>query len=61
MHHLSAFSEFGLLLQVRICTRLNIRLVSTPFEDKAYYTNIRKAITAGFFMQVDRASQHGGH
>lgn len=36
----------------RICTRLNVRMVSTPFEDKAYYTNIRKAITAGYFMQV---------
>jgi hypothetical protein len=27
-------------------------MVSTPFEDKSYYVNIRKAITAGFFMQV---------
>jgi pre-mRNA-splicing factor ATP-dependent RNA helicase DHX15/PRP43 len=36
----------------RICQRLNVRLVSTPFEDKNYYINIRKAITAGYFMQV---------
>jgi pre-mRNA-splicing factor ATP-dependent RNA helicase DHX15/PRP43 len=36
----------------RICTRLNVPLVSTPFEDKSYYINIRKAITAGYFMQV---------
>jgi hypothetical protein len=36
----------------RICTRLNVRMVSTPFEDKSYYVNIRKAITAGYFMQV---------
>lgn len=36
----------------RICQRLNVRMVSTPFEDKNYYTNIRKAITAGYFMQV---------
>lgn len=38
----------------RICARLNVRLVSTPFEDKAYYTNIRKALTSGYFMQVLR-------
>lgn len=36
----------------RICSRLNVPLVSTPFEDKSYYMNIRKAITAGYFMQV---------
>jgi hypothetical protein len=36
----------------RICTRLNVPLVSTPFEDKSYYINIRKAVTAGYFMQV---------
>ena len=37
-----------------MCHRLQIRLVSTPFEDRNYYTNIRKAIVAGFFMQVRR-------
>lgn len=37
---------------VRICTRLGVKLVSTPFDDKNYYVNIRKAITAGYFMQV---------
>jgi hypothetical protein len=36
----------------RICSRLNVPLVSTPFEDKSYYMNIRKAISAGYFMQV---------
>mmetsp|Transcript_12938 Transcript_12938/g.34494 ORF Transcript_12938/g.34494 Transcript_12938/m.34494 type:complete len:130 (+) Transcript_12938:1532-1921(+) len=36
----------------RVCHRLNVRLVSTPFEDRNYYTNIRKALVAGFFMQV---------
>ncbi len=41
-------------LQVRICTRMGVKLVSTPFEDKSYYTNIRKAVTAGYFMQVIR-------
>jgi pre-mRNA-splicing factor ATP-dependent RNA helicase DHX15/PRP43 len=27
-------------------------LVSTSFEDKSYYENIRKALTCGFFMHV---------
>ena len=38
--------------QTRICTRLNLKLLSTPFDDKNYYINIRKALTAGYFMQV---------
>jgi HrpA-like RNA helicase len=36
----------------------DLDLVSTPFEDKSYYTNIRKALASGFFMQV--AHQEGG-
>ena len=40
------------ILQVRIATRLGTRLVSTDFNSREYYTNIRKAITAGYFMQV---------
>ena len=36
----------------RICTRLNLNLVSTDFASKDYYINIRKAILGGFFMQV---------
>ena len=36
----------------------DLDLVSTPFEDKSYYVNIRKALTAGFFMQV--AHKEGG-
>jgi pre-mRNA-splicing factor ATP-dependent RNA helicase DHX15/PRP43 len=46
---------------LRICTRLGIKLVSTPFEDKSYYPNIRKAICSGYFMQVahlERAGQY---
>lgn len=38
--------------QVRICQRMNVQLVSTPFEDRNYYNNIRKALVAGYFMQV---------
>ena len=37
---------------VRICTRMGVKMISTPFEDKNYYSNIRKAITSGYFMQV---------
>ncbi|GFR40936.1 hypothetical protein Agub_g1596 [Astrephomene gubernaculifera] len=44
---------------VRICTRMNLRLVSTPFEDKEYYLNIRKAVTAGYFMQVAHLARQG--
>jgi hypothetical protein len=30
----------------------DLDLVSTAFEDKNYWLNIRKALTVGFFMQV---------
>ncbi|SCV70266.1 BQ2448_1660 [Microbotryum intermedium] len=36
----------------RSMEKLDLDLVSTAFEDKSYYDNIRKAITCGFFMQV---------
>lgn len=36
----------------RIMEREEIELVSVPFEDKKYYENIRRALVAGFFMQV---------
>ena len=43
----------GLLtVQVRIATRLGTKLVSSDFNSRDYYTNIRKAITAGYFMQA---------
>lgn len=38
--------------QVRICTRLQVKLCSTDFNSRDYYTNIRKALVAGYFMQV---------
>ena len=37
---------------LRICTRFNMALVSTDFTSADYYTNIRKALVAGYFMQV---------
>ncbi|MCJ1463447.1 DEAH-box ATP-dependent RNA helicase prp43 [Pseudocyphellaria aurata] len=36
----------------RIMEREEIDFVSAPFEDKKYYENIRRALCAGFFMQV---------
>jgi len=43
----------------RIMERNGLELFSTPFEDKDYYINIRKALVAGFFMQVAKKSQGG--
>lgn len=42
----------------RTMERFNLDLVSTAYEDKNYYINIRKALTCGFFMQV--AFKEGG-
>ena len=36
----------------RIMESQEVELLSVPFEDKNYYTNIRRALVAGFFMQV---------
>lgn len=36
----------------RIMEREEIELMSTPYTDKNYYTNIRRALVSGFFMQV---------
>jgi len=44
----------------RIMERVGMRMVSTPFEDqKNYYGNIRKALCAGFFMQVAHLEKTG--
>jgi len=43
----------------RILKRLGVPLVSTEFTSKAYYTNIRMALTAGFFMQVAHLQRTG--
>ena len=43
-----------------IMERVGLPLVSTDFNDqKVYYTNIRKALTAGFFMQVAHLEKTG--
>ena len=43
----------------RIMEREEIELMSTPFEDKSYYSNIRRALVAGFFMQVVKREGNG--
>ena len=43
----------------RIMERLEIELMSTPFEDKKYYENIRRALVAGFFMQIAKKDSSG--
>lgn len=44
---------------LRIMEREELELVSTPFEDKKYYENIRRALCAGFFMQVAKKEPQG--
>lgn len=45
-------SNYMCAVQVRICTRMGVEMKSTDFKSKDYYSNIRKAVTAGYFMQV---------
>jgi hypothetical protein len=37
---------------VRVLRRMEVPLVSTDFQSVDYYTNIKKALTAGGFMQA---------
>ncbi|EME40701.1 hypothetical protein DOTSEDRAFT_74295 [Dothistroma septosporum NZE10] len=43
----------------RIMEREEVELISTPFDHKDYYTNIRRALVAGFFMQVAKKDTSG--
>ncbi|KAK9352125.1 P-loop containing nucleoside triphosphate hydrolase protein [Lipomyces doorenjongii] len=45
----------------RIMEKNDLDLISTPFEDPNYYTNVRRALTSGFFMQVAKKSSSGKH
>lgn len=45
----------------RIMERHEIDLVSTPFEDKRYYDNIRRSLVSGFFMQVAKKSEKNNY
>ncbi|CAO3647358.1 unnamed protein product [Cunninghamella blakesleeana] len=43
----------------RIMESSDLDLVSTPFEDRHYYINIRKALAAGYYMQVAHLERSG--
>lgn len=43
----------------RILKKLSLPHVSLPFSDDAYYSNIRKCIAAGLFMQVAHLQRQG--
>ena len=45
----------------RIMRRFELPLVSTDFSSKDYYLNIRKALSAGFFMQAHVYTHVYGH
>lgn len=51
LRHLTSADHVRAQLK-RIMETHGIELVSTDFNDKNYYTNIRRALVAGFFMQV---------
>ncbi|TQE11484.1 hypothetical protein C1H46_002859 [Malus baccata] len=44
---------------VRIMGRFNLKLCSTEFNSRDYYINIRKAMLAGYFMQVAHLERTG--
>ncbi|TQS32871.1 hypothetical protein Golomagni_06799, partial [Golovinomyces magnicellulatus] len=56
--HLSSADSVRTQLK-RIMETNSIDLMSTPFEDKNYYVNIRRALVAGFFMQIAMKESSG--
>ncbi|CAN6468953.1 unnamed protein product [Victoria cruziana] len=44
---------------VRIMSRFNLKLCSADFKHRDYYVNIRKALLAGYFMQVAHLERVG--
>ena len=44
---------------VGIMRRINLEMVSTDFRHPSYYINIRKCITAGYFMQIGHLERSG--
>lgn len=45
----------------RLMEKNNIPLVSTPFDDVHFWTNIRLALCSGFFMQVGHLQKSGNY
>lgn len=56
--HLSSADSVRTQLK-RIMETNGLDLLSTPFEDKNYYNNIRRSLLAGFFMQVAMKESSG--
>ncbi|KAL6414465.1 pre-mRNA-splicing factor ATP-dependent RNA helicase prp43 [Ilyonectria robusta] len=56
--HLSSADNVRAQLK-RIMDTHGLELMSTPFEDKNYYNNIRRALLSGFFMQVAMKESSG--
>ncbi|KAG6299893.1 DEAH-box ATP-dependent RNA helicase prp43 [Claviceps aff. purpurea] len=56
--HLSSADSVRAQLK-RIMETHGLDLISTPFEDKNYYNNIRRALLSGFFMQVAMKESSG--
>lgn len=56
--HLSSADSVRSQLK-RIMETQGLELLSTDFNDKNYYTNIRRALVAGFFMQVAKKESSG--
>lgn len=46
---------------VRIMSRFNLKICSTDFNSRDYYINIRKAMLAGYFMQVAHLERAGSY
>jgi pre-mRNA-splicing factor ATP-dependent RNA helicase DHX15/PRP43 len=44
---------------VRIMNRYSLKMCSTDFNNRDYYVNIRKAMLAGYFMQVAHLERTG--
>ena len=46
---------------VRLMVKQQIALTSLPFDHPSYYTNIRKALVEGFFMQCAKLERGGAY
>ncbi|KAI6223008.1 RNA helicase [Aphelenchoides fujianensis] len=45
----------------RLMDKFGLKRVSTNFNSRDYYTNIRKALLAGFFMQIAHMERNGNY
>ncbi|KAI6215765.1 hypothetical protein M3Y94_00423000 [Aphelenchoides besseyi] len=45
----------------RLMDKFNLKRVSTNFNSRDYYINIRKALMAGFFMQIAHMERNGNY